>query len=259
LNIAKKQLIPAIAAIFALAGCGTAAASGAAGSTGRTTTAAAVSAADHTKQRPARLDGAPAGALPFPIGKGYTWKYRSTSTLGGDNSTSASTIKILSVTPSAQGSLVKEYMTESPSKYDAAFTWVFHSNGTISYPVTEGIAGLKVTHSSGGILFPTAAELASGKAYTSSISLTVVDSGVTVTESGHVTIAGAGTQTVTVPAGTYRNATVLKMVMDVTADKIPFDITIKYWLAQGTGEVKSEIFFGSSTPSSTGVLLSFIK
>jgi uncharacterized protein DUF3108 len=263
LMIIKKQLIPTVAAVFLLGGCSASAAASAAtggGSNHGTTTAAAVSAASHTKMTPDSADGTPAGALPFPVGDGYTWVYRAVNTVGTGTATSTTTTKITSVQSTSAGLRVTEYFSISAdSKFDGSSVWIFHPNGTITYPLAQGLGGMQITHSSGGILFPTAAEVTTGKPYHSSLTMTVVEAGQTITETAHITVRGDGTQTVTVPAGTFRNATVLEMAMDVVVDKIPIDFNFKYWVANGTGEVKSEGFFGGSTPNETSVLVSFTK
>jgi hypothetical protein len=258
MNIVKKQLIPTVATLFLLAGCAgaSAAASTAAGHGASPATVVAA----HRAATPANPDGTPAGALPFPVGKGYTWVYRDTNSAGGSTSTNTMTQKITSLESTSGGLRVSEYMTmSSDSKFDGSVVWIFHPNGTITYPLGASLGGIQVTHSTGGIIFPTAAEAASGQPVHSTITMTAITDGQTITEVAHITVQGDGRQTVTVPAGTFKNATVLKMTMDATVDKISLDFTFKYWVAVGTGEVKSEGFYGGSTPNETGVLVSFTK
>ena len=56
----------------------------------------------------------------------------------------------------------------------------------------------------------------------------------------HVTVQGAGTQSVTVPAGTY-NATVVNMTMSETIHGFAVSSEVRTWLATGVGPVKTEV------------------
>jgi hypothetical protein len=238
--IVRKQLIPAIAAVFVLAGCGTSAA--VAG--GKTTTTSAVAAARHTNVTPDSSDGIPAGALPFPVEVGDTWVYRASS-----SSIAPSTVtdKILGVKNTSQGVQVTEsYSNSNSSKFDGNLTWLFHPNGTITYPITEDL-GIKIIRSSGAFILPSATEVASGKAYHSTLSLTFALDGKDYTEVAHITMRGAGTQTVTVPAGTFKNAIVLDSTFDMALEGVSFDMQMKFWIAKGVGEIKGSVGgFGSA-------------
>jgi hypothetical protein len=249
--ITKKQLVPGIAAMFILTGCGAAANTAASHGTTAATDVAAHSANGS--------DGIPAGALPFPVAVGDTWVYRSTAATGGGNDTNLLTNKITSVVSTSQGTEVTEsYSNNADSRFNGSTVWIFHPNGTITFPVAEDL-GVQITHSSGGILLPSAAQAASGKPLHSTISLSFVVDGKTYTETGHVTAQGAGTQTVTVPAGTYQNATVLDLTFDASVDGISLDLQLKYWIAKGVGQVKSSVSTGGSSSADTEVLVSFTK
>jgi hypothetical protein len=58
-------------------------------------------------------------------------------------------------------------------------------------------------------------------------------------ETAHITVQGAGSATVTVPAGSY-HATIVDMTMAVTFEGFPVTIEVRTWLANGVGPVKSE-------------------
>jgi hypothetical protein len=250
--MSKKQLIPTVAAIFLLAGCGASSAAASGGTTGSTLAAAHVSSANH----PDSSDGVPSSALPFPVGVGDTWVYRATGSVGAPTTV---TNKILSATSTAEGLKVTEYYSNGEdSKFNGSATWIFHPNGTITFPATENM-GIQIKNSSGGILLPTAAEAASGVALHSTLRLTAVAGNVTVNEVAHVTVQGAGTQTVTVPAGTYR-ATVVNMTMSETIDGIAVSTEVRTWLATGVGPVQSEVFLdegGTNHVAAKDQLVSF--
>ena len=71
-----------------------------------------------------------------------------------------------------------------------------------------------------------------------------------------VTVQGAGTASVSVPAGTYR-ASVVKTT--ITAQGQTVEVTV--WIAQGTGPVKTEVLIRApgGTGLTTSELLSFTK
>jgi len=108
------------------------------------------------------------------------------------------------------------------------------------------VSGVPVT--GGSVRWPDAAGLASGKAYHSVLRI----------QGGNadVTVQGAGTASVSVPAGAYR-ASVVKTT--ITAQGQTVEVTV--WIAQGTGPVKSEVLIRA--PGGTGLttyeLLSFAK
>jgi len=259
----KKRLIPAVAAVLVLAGCGAAASGGVSGSAAAgggtpaaATTPAAGSTAQHDSTAAVSSGDIPAGALPFPVAVGDTWVYRAASA-----ATSSSTVtnKITAVLPTSAGTRVTEsYSNSDDTKFDSNATWVFHSNGTITFPVTQNM-GIQVVSSSGGMVFPTAAEVASGAPYHSTLTLTFAEGGKDYTESAHITMQGAGTQTVTVPAGTYQNATIVDSTFDATVEGIPFDMQMKFWVVTGVGEVKSQVSMGSAAMASSLELVSFTK
>ena len=123
--------------------------------------------------------------------------------------------------------------------------YTFYPNGTIGYPVPP-VSGVPVTGTA--IRWPDAAGLASGKVYHSMLH---IQGG-----NAHVTVQGAGTTSVSVPAGTYR-ASVVKTT--ITAQGQTVEVTV--WIAQGTGPVKTEVLIRApgGTGLTTSELLSFTK
>jgi len=252
-----KRLIPAMAAVVALTGCGAAAAASAGNGARQPALSAAAAVKDSTAGTTS-TGGVPAGALPFPVAVGDTWVYRADTAVGG-GTTSTITNKIIAVVSTSQGTRVTEsYANSIATRTHQDLTWVFHPNGTITFPLTQNL-GLQVVRSSGGIILPSAAQAASGKPYHSSLTLTFAEDGKQYTEVAHITMQGAGTQTVAVPAGTYQNATIIDGTFDMSLEGITIDLRLKFWIANGTGEVKSEVATGSATTATTLELLSFTK
>ena len=107
----------------------------------------------------------------------------------------------------------------------------------------------------GGIRWPNAAALASGQAYHSTLQIQVGTSG--QTENAGVNVYGAGTETVTVPAGTYQAS-----VVETTITAKGETIEVTTWIAQGVGTVKTQIQIhgaGAAGLTTTEELLSFSK
>ena len=246
----------ATAAGLALAGCGTSAATSA--TSGAASSTSAPGHAATSSATPGSGGVISAASLPFPVAVGNTWVYDSSVPSAG--STSTVTNKILSVVPVTGGSRVTESYTDSLSPSTTRSTYIFHSDGTITFPLSQATGGTLVS-SSGGILLPSAADIATGKPYRSVLTLGFKQNGQTEKETAHVTVQGAGTATVTVPAGTYR-ATIVDMTMVMTVSGISVSIEIRNWVANGVGQVKSEVSTGvadHSAVTAVDELKSFTK
>jgi hypothetical protein len=178
-----------------------------------------------------------ASTVPFPVGVGDTWTYKTTY---------GQTInKMTAVTPVSGGQQVT--MTTSSTvlgstSQNTAY-YVINSDGSITLPFSQfstSSSGSSVKLISGSLFWPPAAELASGQASHDTLKIEFSEGGVTKRVTAYVTVKGEGTQSVTVPAGTY-TATVVNMTMSETIDGITVGDTVTSWLAQGVGPVKSEV------------------
>jgi hypothetical protein len=134
---------------------------------------------------------------------------------------------------------------------------IFYSNGKIAYPV----AGGEVSVLGSGVLWPTAAQLASGQAFHSVLRIKVLKSGPVQDQDANVTVQGQGTSTVTVPAGTYQ-ATLVTMTLSLKVGDETSTEVVQTWAAPGTGPVKTKVSLStvdSTVLTSTDELLSFTK
>src|SRR6266571_4446872 len=243
----------AIVATVALAGCG-----GVPKGTkpdvpsenaGGTAAAAATSRLSSTAPLTARQSAiaaksfAKANSIPFPVAVGNTWVYQTTA--GGQ--TGRTTNRVVGAGPGSAGYRVTVSSTTDVggSASTVVPVYTFYPDGTIGYPVPP-VSGVPVTGTD--IRWPDTAGLASGKIYRSTLHIKGGDA--------DVTVQGAGTTSVTVPAGTYR-ASVVKAT--ITAQGQTIEVTV--WIAQGTGPVKTEVVIRA--PGGTGLttyeLLSFAK
>lgn len=128
------------------------------------------------------------------------------------------------------------------TSHDTAY-YVVHSDGSISLPFSQfdtNSSGASVKLISGNIFWPPADQLSSGRAYHDALKIAFSANGTTQNVTAHVTVRGAGTQSVTVPAGTY-NADVVNMTMAETIEGIAASSVVRTWLAPGVGPVKSEV------------------
>jgi hypothetical protein len=246
-----------LAASLALAGCGGAASSSPAGSATSSATAAPTggTAASGTSAAPA---GASA-SVPYPIAVGNTWNYKITT--GGDSGTTIN--KMTAVTPAAAGQQVTMLTTDHVGSVNgsARETYLFHTDGSISYPLGSFSPGSGVTVTSNGVVWPPASVIASGKPSQSTLNISIKAAGQALSTTAHVTVQGAGTATVTVPAGTYQ-ATVVLVTERLSIVGITASIQVKTWLAAGVGPVKELV--NTNEGSATSVvadeeLLSFTK
>jgi hypothetical protein len=193
----------------------------------------------------------------FPAAVGDTWVYQ-ISTSAGDVGTT--TNRVTAVTPTAGGNLVTESDSETLAGVPQTHTYqyVIHSDGSITVPVSSTDAG--VTVKSGQLIWPDSAQLAAGQATTATLVFTATDSGKTTTYSETATIKGEGTQTVTVPAGSY-SATAIGEVMSGKVLGVAVKTDVETWVATGVGPVKETVSSGegSYVLTITEVLKSFTK
>lgn len=203
--------------------------------------------------------GSAAGSTLFPVAVGEKWVYASNLGVGG-SSTVTNTIK--AVKPVSGGDLVT--MTDANHiagvTKPTQVTYMFYSDGSIGVPFTQ-FEGGKVTIKSGSIVWPSASEIASGQSHSSVLAISFKTSGQTINEKVHVTVKGGGTQSVTVPAGTYQ-ATVVDQTMAETVFGHRVNTMVRTWLAPGVGPVQSEVLeksgFGAG-PQIREELKSFTK
>jgi hypothetical protein len=236
------------AAGLALAGCksSTSAASSSTPAAATSSPAATASASSSTGTQATTF---------FPVGVDNTWVYA--SAVGGKATTDI-TNKMIAVDPVAGGQQVTMSVTPATAA-PTTVTYLFHSDGSVTVPVSEfGNGTLKLT--SGSIVWPTEAELSSGKPHSSVLAFSVT-TGSTVTHlTAHVTITGGGMQSVTVPAGKYE-AQLINETFSEKIDGLPVNFTLQTWVAPGVGPVKVALASGSqnSLEASVQELKSFTK
>lgn len=196
----------------------------------------------------------------FPTTVGDTWVYDDTLA-GHQNGTT--TNMIIAATPDSAGQKVTikthSDITGLPTT-PTTLTYQFNSDGSIEVPYAQ-VGNNTVTIKSGGIVWPPRAQLATGQPHTSTLVLQIKAAGHNVTVNAHVTVKGGGTQSVTVPAGTY-HATVVEETISEQVAGIAVSIEVRTWLANGIGPVKSVASTKSGSVSeivSTEVLKSFTK
>lgn len=254
------RAILAGAAVIALAGCGASASSSGAAA-GDTSSSATSQPATTPASQPVTTPTASSnafvstGSVAFPIAVGNTWLYQTTANINGERG--FETNKVLSVVPVPGGHQVTMSQTTDLAgvKTTNQDDFVFYANGTIAYP----LAGGEVSVLGRGVLWPSAAELASGRAYHSVVAIKVNKTG--PAQDANVTVQGQGTHTVTVPAGTYQ-ATLVTMTVSVTVGGLSSTEEVQTWHAPGSGPVKSEVLLlapGHTKITTTEELLSFTK
>jgi hypothetical protein len=179
-------------------------------------------------------------SVPFPDTVGDTWTYKSTI---GDGGTVVN--KVESVTPVSSGQKVRmeDTSTIAGARHTTSVYYVLQPDGSISLPFSQfsqSGSGVSVKLISGGIFWPSASQLASGQPQHSTLKIEYVINGKKDMATSHVTVRGAGSQTVTVPAGTY-NATVVEMTEAEKFEGYNISLEVRTWLASGIGPVQSEI------------------
>jgi hypothetical protein len=188
---------------------------------------------------------------------GNTWVYETSANVNGEKG--ITTNKVLSVSSVVGGHTVTMSQTAQLGKTTTTTrpVFTFYSNGKIVYPVAPS-SDVSVV---GGIVWPNAADLASGKVFHSVLRIRVNRSGPSQYQDSDVTVQGAGTDTVTVPAGTFQ-ATEVVMSFAIKVGNYSTTEEVETWQAPGTGPVKSEVLIraaGSAEVTSLEELVSFTK
>jgi len=208
---------------------------------------------------PAASGTGPAGAQTttfFPVGVDNTWVYGTTA---AGRPGSDVTDKMTAVDPVADGRQVTMTVAAGTAA-PATVTYVFHSDGSITVPMTQ-FGNKLVQLTLGTVTWPSQSQLASGQPVTSPLAYTVTVDGKVVHETAHVTVRGAGTQSVTVPAGTYQ-AQVINEAFAQNVGKLKVSFTLQTWVANGVGPVKLALGHtgtGGSVPATVEELKSFSK
>jgi hypothetical protein len=193
---------------------------------------------------------AKANSIPFPVRVGNTWVYQ--TKIGG--ASGRTTNRIVATGSGSAGYLVtmSSATTVTGASNSGTAGYTFYPDGTVGYPA-PAINGVSVT--GGGIRWPNAAALASGRAYHSTLKIQVGSSG--QTQDAGVNVYGAGTETVTVPAGTYQAS-----VVETTITAKGETVVVTTWIAPGVGSVKTQTQVngaGAAGLTTTEELLSFTK
>jgi hypothetical protein len=258
--------VTAAAAGLVLTGCGktTGSGSAAAGSTPvSTTSGAATSGTGSTASASGSASQASTvvstGSLPFPTTVGDAWTYSNSNGSTSEN-------KIASNTQVAAGQQVTMATTfkDNGTATHASYEYIVQPNGQIALPTSQfapSTAGMTMKIVSGGIFWPSAAQLASGQPVHTTLVMELTIDGKAQKITEHITSQGQGTQTVTVPAGTY-SASVVNVEEAATVDGYNTTIDDKTWLATGVGPVQSELISvdgGKTDITSKEELTSFVK
>jgi hypothetical protein len=174
-----------------------------------------------------------------------------------NNAHALDTKKVVDVTPMPGGHQVTMSDSAGPGAADSTLQhYVFYGNGQIGFPVNEA-HGVSVV-SSNGVTWPDAAGAASGRPYHSVLNIKLSSGQV---KTANVTVQGGGTQSVSVPAGTYQ-ATVVTMTMVSKVGSFTTTAVVKVWTAAGTGPVKTQQVVkagGKTQLITTSELLSFTR
>ena len=256
----------AAAAGLVLTGCGKTTPSAAAGpATGAASSAATTSGGGSTASAAATGSAsqssvvAGAGALPFPTTVGDTWSYSNSNGSSSVNKIAAAT----QVSAGQQVTMATTFTDNGTTTHDS-YDYIIEPNGQISLPTSQfapSSSGVTFKVVSGGIYWPSAAQLASGQPVHTTLTMEFTIAGKTQKITEHITSQGQGTQSVTVPAGTY-SASVVNVTENASIMGFNTTIVDKTWLASGVGPVQSELISvdgGKTNLTNKEELTSFVK
>jgi hypothetical protein len=252
-----------VAAVAGLALTGCSSSSGT-GSTAAATTSGTGAA---TSSAAAKSSAAPAaavvssGSLPFPTTVGDTWDYSNSNGTTSQNKITSST-QVAAGQQVAMAIAFKDNGTTTHESWD----YIVQPNGQISLPTSQftssmSSAGASVKLLSGGIFWPTAAQVSSGQPIHSTLVMEITVAGKAEKITEHITSTGEGNQSVTVPAGTY-TASVVNVAESADFEGYNLTIDDKTWLAPTVGPVQTELLSvdgGKTDLTNKQVLTSFVK
>ncbi len=262
---AAAAIALAAAAGLTLVGCGTAnSGSGSLSSSGSSGSSAPTSSKSANTSSGGSTSAVSSNSLPYPIAVGNTWTYKDTNIGSGGTTVD----RVAAVTPVSGGQQVTMDGTISTgagslTTHSTGY-FVFHPDGSITYPFNQfnsNSSTTKVALLSGSIMFPSASALASGQVSHGTLKIQFTSAGVTRDVTAHITVKGSGTQTVTVPAGTY-TASVVDMTMTETIAGITIGTEVMTWFANNVGPVKTQVSIdeaGASHVEGVNELTSFTK
>jgi hypothetical protein len=255
---AGAALALAAVAGLILTGCSTGSSGSSAGSGTGSSKAASSSASAKASSNSGSTSVVSANSVPFPIAVGNTWKYDDT------NGTTVNTIAAITPVSGGQQVTMNGAITTLGTTSSSTGYFIFHPDGSITYPFNQfntSNSSAKVTLLSGTVMFPSASALASGQVSHSALKIQFTSNGVTQDVTADITVKGGGTQTVTVPAGTY-SASVVDMTMSETIEGIAINTEVMTWFANDVGPVKSEVILneaGTNHIADVNQLTSFTK
>lgn len=193
----------------------------------------------------------------YPVALGNTWTYRMTNP--DPVGIVIQTEEMTSVTPEGDDVRVTiersfHYENGSSPDFSDSVEYIFHADGSLSVPYQSlpDNSGAQVEIKDGQMVWPSTAEFEAGTPKTGVINITVTVAGSAFDEVINFEITGQGVESVTVPAGTFEARKLLQS-MRVTIPSagmtdLPIDATV--WLAEGVGQVRSEVpdLLGSGSP-----------
>ena len=260
--------VTAAAASLVLTGCGKTSGSAAAGATtGAATSAATTSGGGSTATASAAATSSASqssvvvssGAVPFPTTVGDSWTYNNTNGTTSENKIAAAT----QVSAGQQVTMDTTFTDNGTSTHDS-YEYIIEPNGQIALPTSQfapSSSGATFKVLSGGIFWPSAAQLASGQPVHTTLTMEFTVAGKTQTITEHITSQGQGTQSITVPAGTY-STSVVNVQEAATIDGYSTTLDDKTWFASGVGPVQSELIDidgGKTSITTKEELTSFVK
>lgn len=249
-----------VAAGLALAACkGSASASGSGTAGGGGSSASSGGSGGSSGGSGGASQDSASGLTDFPVGVGNTWIYQ-TSLTGSKGTATNKMIKVVPVAGGQQVTMAVKIDVAGLPGTPSKVTYVFHSDGSVTVPLTQFANGA-VKLKSGSIVWPSASVLASGQPHKSTLVFATTIAGKTSQYTAHVTVQGGGSQSVTVPAGTYQ-AQVINETISENVEGVSVSLRLRTWMAKGVGPVKSALLTKSGPTSVPGVveeLKSFTK
>src|SRR5689334_15604905 len=166
-NCRSARAVLAGAAVITLVGCSSAAGTSAAGplssaDTGTSMPMPTVGGVSAT-QAPGTGSCASSRSISFPIAVGNTWIYEIVTNVNDAHAMDTKTVLNVTRVPGGHRVTMSDAVTPRSAANDTLEHYLFYSNGRIGFPVNQP-RGVSVVSSS-GVIWPSAADMASGRPY----------------------------------------------------------------------------------------------
>lgn len=201
----------------------------------------------------------------YPIKLANSWTYR--VNLGPKLGMVIDVETVTRVVPASDGvqftmSRKFHYLSGQAKDFVSVETFQLHKDGSLSVPLQQNMSAsnTKVTVKSGDLRYPTPKELSAGTTKKGVLQLVVTAQGRTVPVTASLSVHGAGTADVKVPARGYKSARILDQTIVERVSGVSIIVKTRTYFARGVGPIKALVTSAAGAGQTlTSELIAFHK